>query len=212
MNLQDSLAALRIRDYNTGPGFRYSRPARIDSLRRLGYDSGMERAPGDYWFIIHTKPRQEWTAERSLRSLGIPVYLPLYYARIKRNKTKVPRLSPLFKGYLFARFPIDSMLHKVRYCRGVKAVLGGREGLWTIDNGLIQSIREREADGVVVLQKRPQQFSPGDPIRIDEGDFDGWEGVFYEELPDNERAVIMLTNVHFSSKLIVPKEYLVAWK
>jgi len=171
----------------------------------------MERVSGEYWFIIHTRPRQEGIAERSLQSLNIKVYLPLYYDRIKRNKTKIPRLSPLFKGYLFAQFAADSLYHKVRYCRGVKTVLGGRHGLWTIDDVLIRSIREREKDGVVELKKRVQQFSPGDAIRVDEGDFDGWEGVFCEELPDRERAVILLTNVHFSSKLIVPKDYLVAW-
>ena len=172
----------------------------------------MERQREDPWFVIHTRPRQESVAERSLRSLNIPVYLPLYYARIKRNKTKIPRLVPLFKGYLFARFPVESLFHKVRYCRGVKTVLGGKHGLWTIDDVLIQSIRQREKDGVVELIKRPHRFSRGDVIRVDEGDFDGWEGVFYEELPDNERAVILLTNVHFSSKLIVPKSYLVADK
>lgn len=172
----------------------------------------MERERENQWFIVHTRPRQEAVAERSLLSLHIRVYLPLYYARIKRNKTKIPRLSPLFKGYLFAQFPMESLFHKVRYCRGVKTVLGGKQGLWTIDDALIQSIREREKDGVVELKKRPLRFSRGDAIRVDEGDFDGWEGVFYEELPDNERAVILLTNVHFSSKLIVPKSYLVAGK
>ena len=44
---------------------------------------------------------------------------------------------------------------------------------------------------------------------IDEGDFEGWEGIFQEELPDRERAIILLTNVKFSSKLILPKKYLV---
>ncbi len=172
----------------------------------------MQREREDNWFIIHTRPRQESVAETSLRSLNIQVYLPLYYARVKRNKTKIPLLSPLFKGYLFARFPLEPLFHKVRYCRGVKAVLGGTHGLWTIDDALIQSIRQREKDGVVELKKRPQSFSRGDAIRVDEGDFDGWEGIFYEDLPDNERAVILLTNVHFSSKLIVPRSYLVAEK
>ena len=52
-------------------------------------------------------------------------------------------------------------------------------------------------------------FRKGDRILIDEGDFEGWEGIFQEELPDRERAIILLTNVQFSSKLILPKKYLV---
>lgn len=162
------------------------------------------------WFVIQTRPKQEFVAERNLKFLGAETYLPLYYARVKVNKEKVPQLSPLFKGYIFARFSVNSLYHKVRYCRGVKNVLGGDNGLWTIDDDRIRSIRNRERDGVVVLQKKAPVFSPGDSIRIDEGDFDGWEGVFCEELPDRERAMILLTNVRFSSKLIVPKRFLVA--
>ncbi|MCJ7524729.1 MAG: hypothetical protein MUP71_05830, partial [Candidatus Aminicenantes bacterium] len=73
----------------------------------------------------------------------------------------------------------------------------------------IRDIKSRENNGLVVLRKREESFSKGDKILIDEGDFEGWEGIFQEELPDRERAIIMLTNVKFSSKLILPKKYLV---
>ncbi len=62
---------------------------------------------------------------------------------------------------------------------------------------------------MVVLRRTEVHFRQGDRILIDEGDFEGWEGIFQEELPDRERAIILLTNVKFSSKLILPKKYLV---
>jgi transcriptional antiterminator RfaH len=160
------------------------------------------------WFIISTKPKQEFIAEQSLKSLGANVYLPLYFKRVKKNKEKVEVLSPLFSGYLFAQFSVIDMYHKVRYTRGVKCVLGNNEGLWTINGEKIENIKERETDGIVRLKRREDKFRCGDRILIDEGDFDGWEGVFYEELPDNERAIIMLTNVSYTSKLIVSKKFL----
>ena len=91
-------------------------------------------------------------------------------------------------------------------------VLGNNEYLWTIGSDRIEDIKSREKDGVVILKKRKEIFSKGDKITIDEGDFEGWEGIFYEELPDRERAIIMLTNVKFSSRLIVPKKYLTLTK
>jgi transcriptional antiterminator RfaH len=160
------------------------------------------------WFIVSTKPKQEFIAEQSLKSLGANVYLPLYFKKVKKNKEKIEVLSPLFSGYLFAQFSVVDQYHKVRYTRGVKCVLGNNECLWTIHNEKIQDIKCRENNGVVTLKKRDDSFKCGDKILIDEGDFDGWEGVFYEELPDNQRAIIMLTNVSYTSKLIVLKKYL----
>lgn len=151
-------------------------------------------------------------AEKNLGSLGIPVYLPVYNKKIKKHKEKVEIIAPLFSGYLFAQFSIGQLYHKVRYTRGVKKVLGNNEYLWTIESDRIDDIKNREKNGVVILKKRKDIFSRGDRITIDEGDFDGWEGIFYEELPDRERAIIMLTNIKFSSKLIVPKKYLVLTK
>ena len=161
------------------------------------------------WFIINTKPKQEFVAEKNLRSLGAAVYLPVYTKKKKKKKEKIEVISPLFAGYLFAQFSLQQLYHKVRYTRGVKSVLGNNNCIWTIDNTKVDDIKSREKNGVVLLKKREKNFEKGDKIIIDEGDFDGWEGIFYEELPDRERAIIMLTNVSFSSRLIVPKKFLI---
>jgi transcriptional antiterminator RfaH len=170
----------------------------------------MKDTRGSDWFIIQSKPKQEFDAEKNLRSLAIPVYLPLYAKKIKKNRVKVERVTPLFSGYLFARFDVRESYQKVRYTRGVKTVLGRNEYLWTISDEKIQDIKSRESNGLVVLRRREESFRRGDRILIDEGDFEGWEGIFQEELPDRQRAIIMLTNVQFSSTLILPKKYLTA--
>ncbi|MCK4835973.1 MAG: hypothetical protein KAT17_05015 [Candidatus Aminicenantes bacterium] len=169
----------------------------------------MDAEANNSWFIVNTKPKQEFIAKKNLKLLGIEVYLPVYNKKVKRNKEKIDVISPLFGGYLFARFSIDQFYHKVKYTRGVKMVLGNQDYLWTIGHDRIVDIQSREDEGVVIMNKGIEMFRRGDRIVIDEGDFDGWEGIFYEELPDRERAIIMLTNVKFSSKLIVPKKYLV---
>jgi transcriptional antiterminator RfaH len=161
------------------------------------------------WFIISTKPKQEFSAQRNLLTLDINVYLPIYAKQVKKNKEKVETFTPLFCGYLFAQFDIDRFYQKVRYTRGVKKILGHDCYLWTIANERIEDIRSRENNGVVKLSRKTDIFRKGDSIRIDEGDFDGWEGIFLEELPDHERAIIMLTNVQYTTKVILPKKYLI---
>lgn len=169
----------------------------------------MKDNSGSDWCIIHSKPKQEFCAEKNLKSLDINVYLPVYMKKIKKNKIKIDCISPLFSGYLFAQFNIYDFYQKVKYTKGVKSILGYNEYLWTIADAKIQDIKFREDNGIVLLRKREDSFHKGDRIFIDEGDFEGWEGIFQEELPDRERAIIMLTNVKFSSKLILPKKYLV---
>ncbi len=160
------------------------------------------------WYIINTKPCQEEIAKVNLESQNVEVYLPLYKKKIKKNKKKEEKIVPLFPGYLFARFDLDTMFHKVSYTRGVKKILFNRENVFTISDEVIEAIKQREEDGVVKLVSKNYEFKRGDRIIIDEGIFDGWEGVFYEETEDSERAVILLTNVKYSSKLIVPKKYI----
>lgn len=181
----------------------------IDFLGKLAYNFCMAAIEKSAWFVVNTKPKQEFIAEKNLISLGADVYLPVYLKKKKKNKEKIEVISPLFAGYLFAQFSLKNLYHKVRYTRGVKSVLGSNDCIWTIENSKIDDIKSREKEGVVVLKKRKKDFEKGDQILVDEGDFDGWEGIFYEELPDRERAIIMLTNVSFTSKLIVPKKYLI---
>jgi len=161
-----------------------------------------------YWFIINAKPRQESIVEKNLINQGIQAYLPIFKKKTRKRKLRLDVLTPLFSGYLFAQFNIEEHYHLVRYSRGVKAILGTDDFLWTISAEKIASIRAREENGIVVLTPQRQVFSPGEPIRIDDGDFEGWEGIFQEELPDRERAVILLTNIQYSSKMVVPLHFL----
>jgi transcriptional antiterminator RfaH len=168
----------------------------------------MKNHPQIDWYIVNTKPKQEFHAEKNLKTQGITAYLPVYRKKIKKNREKIEVLTPLFSGYLFARFNIQEFYHRVRYTRGVKTILGNDEYLWSIDNEKIEDIKSREDNGIVVLTRREEFFRKGDRIVIDEGAFEGWEGIFQEELPDRERAIIMLTNIRYTSTLILPKKYL----
>lgn len=170
----------------------------------------MKESVGSDWCVIHSKPKQEFCAETNLKTLPIDVYLPVYLKKIKKNRIKVDQIAPLFSGYLFARFNVLDMYQKVKYTKGVKSILGYNEYLWTIGDDKIRDIKCREDNGVVMLRKHDERFHKGDRIFIDEGDFEGWQGIFQEELPDRERAIILLTNVKFSSTLILPKKYLVS--
>ncbi len=160
------------------------------------------------WYILSIKPKQEQTVVKNLDILGVQHYLPLYQRKKKIKKTKTDIVVPLFPGYLFCRFEFDEHYQKIRYTRGVKKVLGNKQSLWVISDEKIEDIRDREKDGLVVLKKIKEKFEKGVKIIVDEWDFDGWEVIFVEDIPDEKRAVILLTNVNFTTRLTLPKEYL----
>ncbi len=160
------------------------------------------------WYILSIKPKQEQSVIKNLDILGVQSYLPLYKKKKKVKKEKTDVVVPLFPGYLFCRFDFEEHYQKIRYTRGIKKVLGNKQSLWILDKDKIEDIKLREEDGLVVMKKVEGKFDPGMQIVVDEGDFDGWEGIFCEDLPDEKRAVILLTNVNFTTKLTLPKEYL----
>lgn len=96
----------------------------------------------------------------------------------------------------------------MKYTRGVKKILCNKNSIFTISDEVINQIKQREENGVVKLIPKDYKFKKGDKVLIDEGVFDGWEGIFYKETEDAQRAVILLTNIKYTSKLIIPKEYL----
>ncbi len=160
------------------------------------------------WYILSIKPKQEHIVIKNLDILGVQSYLPLYQKKKKVKKTKTDVVAPLFPGYLFCKFDFDEHYQKIRYTRGVKKVLGNKQSLWVIADEKIEDIKNREQGGLVVLKKVEEKFEKGTRIVVDEGDFDGWEGIFVEDIPDEKRAVILLTNVNFTTRLTLPKEYL----
>jgi transcriptional antiterminator RfaH len=161
------------------------------------------------WFIVSTKPNKELVLKQSFDRMGILNYLPLFLKEKKKNKEKIKVVSPLFTGYIFARFDVMENYHKIRYTRGVKSILGNQQYVFSLSNEKIEDMKSREKGGYITLIQKPKSFKKGDRVLIDEGDFDGWEGIFYEEMSDKQRAVIMLTSVSFSNKLIIPKKFLV---
>lgn len=169
----------------------------------------MQEESGNPWYVLNVKPKQELVAETNLKKLGVEVYVPLYYKTVKKNKEKVKIVRPLFSGYIFARFDLIKYYHKIIYTKGIKSVLGNASSIWLLENDKVEEIKKREKDGIIVLKKKKEKFSRGDRVLIDEGSFDGWEGIFYEELPDKERVVILLTSLGFSSKMTVSRNTLI---
>jgi transcriptional antiterminator RfaH len=86
-----------------------------------------------------------------------------------------PVISPLFPGYLFAKF-FFPRLRMVKYASGVRNLVSFGPAPAIVGSEIIDGIRERLQGGVVVLNVH--RFVPGDVVSIQDGPLCGLETIF----------------------------------
>jgi transcriptional antiterminator RfaH len=151
---------------------------------------------------VKTQPRREAQVNALLDRRGIEVYSPQIPSWRRRPGESVPRLEPLFPGYLFARLELGtSSWIAARSAPGVAYFLGttgGPEGSPTpLPDELIDGIRERVETR---RQAGPIPFKQGDRVIIMGGPFDGLEAAFDGALCGSGRVRVFLELV----KRLVP--------
>ena len=155
------------------------------------------------WYLVKTKPRNEKKVFTRLDEAGFESIFPTI--RKKSRKKEHPDIRPLFPTYLFVRFALEQ-LRTIRYTRGVAKVISFGAEPQEVGEDIIAAVRERMGEeGIVTLVRPPDNWKPGDKIRIGEGPFEGLEAIFLEELPDRDRVVLLLDAVS-SFRVTLDKE------
>ena len=165
------------------------------------------------WYVIHTHPRQERRADENLRAWGLETFSPLISVAGSRSRCsgtvaplRQPRVpKPLFPGYIFARFDCQSLLHKVRFTRGIHHVVSFGDAPIPVDNELIAIIRSRIGENGFV---RLEELHPNDKVLIESGPFQGFMGVFEKRLRDPDRVVVLLSTITFQARVQIDEAFL----
>jgi transcriptional antiterminator RfaH len=143
---------------------------------------------GPYWAVARSEPNREATAVHFLGLAGFATYLP----RIREQRTTNGRCytltPPLFPSYLFVRIALGWW--NARWCVGVKALVMSGEGPAVVPVRVVEDIRGRERNGLVMLPEAPR-LKPGDPVHIMRGAFAGLSGLV-AGMRDHERVAILL--------------------
>ncbi|MGQ9671707.1 MAG: transcription termination/antitermination protein NusG [Candidatus Aminicenantales bacterium] len=152
------------------------------------------------WFVINTKPKKEFQVKKIFEEAGFDYYNPVY-----RSEGKI---KPFFPGYGFLLFKFPDQYQLVRFTRGVKKVVGNREGPIPIPEEVIQEIKSREVNGLIELAKYGEEPGVGDEVEIVEGPWKGLRGIFKKELSDKDRVMILLSYVSYQGQLLIEKKKL----
>ncbi len=155
------------------------------------------------WYLVKTKPLNEKRVFTRVTGAGYECLFPRLRKKVRR--TGQVEVRPLFPTYLFVRFALEQ-LRTIRYTHGVSRIVSFGPEPQPVEGGIIEAVRGRmDEEGIVALVSKPQDWKPGEKLRIGEGPFSGIEAVFLEELPDRERVVLLLEAVS-SFKVVVNKD------
>lgn len=136
------------------------------------------------WYLIRSKPSQEFRASDNLDRLGITNLLP----KILERKS----LKPLFPGYLFGQFQAE-LISKVNSTYGVLRVVCFGKYPAEVHSSIIAKIIER-MDEHNLIQLEP--FKRGERVRIiGDSAFCDMEGIFDCNLKSSDRVQILVNSI-----------------
>lgn len=167
----------------------------------------MDRTLGQtHWYAIHTHVHQENRAEANLRAWNVETFYPKIKDQ-RRNEFSgaVTYLTkPFFPRYLFARFDVHQLLHKVWFTRGVESVVSFGGAPTPVEDEVIEFFRAgADQSGFIKLG---DDFKPGDKVVMNGGMLDSLVGVFEREMNDSERVMILLQTINYQGHLIVARD------
>src|SRR5262249_38705499 len=158
------------------------------------------------WYVIHTHRKQEDRAESNLKVLGVPIFNPKIRERRYKQFVNVPTYvtKPLFPRYIFARFKINDLYHKVRFTRGIYSVVSFGEGPTPIDEEIIRLIQFNiKGDGFVTID---EEVKPGDKVIVKGGPLKNFVGIFEREMNDTDRIKILLQTINYQARVEIERD------
>lgn len=157
------------------------------------------------WYVIYTNQKQEDRAYENLRVWGVEaLHAKLRVPRYNQfTGTPVFITQPLFPRYIFAKFDVYKQLPKVRFTRGVQDVICFGDGPASVDQEIIDIIRERMDENGFV--KTNDELKLGDKVVISAGPLRDLMGIFEREIKGTDRISILLTAIEYQGRLEITR-------
>jgi transcriptional antiterminator RfaH len=158
-----------------------------------------------HWYVIHTHPKQEDRASDNLRTLGVPTFNPKIRERRYNQFVSAPTyvVKSLFPRYVFAKFKIGDLYHKIRFTRGVYSVISFGGSPTPIDKEIIILIQSNMKNNFVRID---EEIRPGDKVVIKDGPLKNFAGIFEREMKDTDRVRLLLEAVSYQAHIEIERD------
>jgi transcriptional antiterminator RfaH len=154
------------------------------------------------WYVVHTKPKQEFRALEQLENQGYCCFLPtLKVERVGRLAKKVC-IEPLFARYLMIHLnSTTGNWSPIRSTRGVHGLLKFGERFATLQDQYVETLKSVPQETLL------RMFVPGDPVSVCSGPFAGIDGIYQAD--DGEaRALVLIEMMSHPQRLSFAVEML----
>ena len=154
------------------------------------------------WYLVYCKPRQETIARENLARQGYETYLPFMREARRRQGRRISVIAPMFPRYLFIHLSSQTdNWSPIRSTLGVVSIVRFGRAAAAVPDDLITALRSREdSQG---LQSLPvEEYKPGSRVRITEGSFAGYEGIF-QVSSSRDRVTVLLDILGRSAPTVV---------
>lgn len=162
------------------------------------------------WYAVHTKPRQEATAELNLQRQGYETYAPKIRLRKRRRDKWTKVVEALFPRYLFIRVDANKQsLAPVHSTLGVAGLVRFGQLLRPVPDEIIDYIRQKENPETHQHHADEWPHQPGDAVQILEGPFAGLTGIF-QAANGEDRALLLIDLLGRRNSIDVPMDVIAA--
>lgn len=145
------------------------------------------------WYLVYTKPRQEFIAQENLQRQGFMTYLPCIKRAKKRAGRRIKSIEAFFPRYLFISLnKVTDDWSLIRSTVGVANLVRFSQYPTVVPEAFISQLMMRENPDTG-MHEEDSSIPPGSKVRIKDGALSGYEGVF--KASSGEERVIILLNV-----------------
>lgn len=158
------------------------------------------------WYAIKTRGRSEKRVAQRLETRGIESYCPVVEKEREWSDRKKLVLFPMFPTYVFGHFALRRT-GDVLYTPGVASIVKAEGDAVPVRPEELEAVRRLEG-GIRETGEEPTQvdfFTPGDPVKVVEGPFEGMTGVLLEDR-DGVRVSVKLSAIEQAMSIVLPRD------
>jgi transcriptional antiterminator RfaH len=162
-----------------------------------------------FWFVVHTKPRQEEAVAFYLKQKELEIYLPRMETYTYRGLKRFTVIKPLFPNYLFIRCE-RKKLPLAYWTRGVKKVLWENQSPQPVAEELIFSIKSLASEDGIIRRPLSPHYRKNDQVLITAGPFKGITALFDHWEQDQKRVSLLLNLLNAQVRVTLPAALIAA--
>jgi len=144
------------------------------------------------WYCIRSKPNKESFLCSQLQARELEVFYPRL--KVKPVNPRSSKVRPYFPGYLFVYVDLDEVgSNTLQWMPGALGLVFCGSQPVPVQEELINAIRNRVEAANAARREWLSGLKQGDTVKVADGPFAGYEGIFDVRLPGSERVRIFLT-------------------